>query len=58
MTKALKACVDIMQDRQLCVARELTKKFEDLSAAAAPANCFTITNASAQSEIVLVVSGV
>ena len=29
LTKALKACGDIMQDRQLCVARELTKKFEE-----------------------------
>ena len=29
LTKALKACIDIMQDRQLCVARELTKKFEE-----------------------------
>ena len=29
LTKTLKACVDIMQGRQLCVARELTKKFEE-----------------------------
>ena len=29
LTKTLKACIDIMQDRQLCVARELTKKFEE-----------------------------
>lgn len=29
LTKTLRACVDIMQDRQLCVARELTKKFEE-----------------------------
>ena len=29
LTKTLKACVDITQDRQLCVARELTKKFEE-----------------------------
>ena len=27
--KTLKACIDIMPDRQLCVARELTKKFEE-----------------------------
>ena len=27
--KTLKACADIMPDRQLCVARELTKKFEE-----------------------------
>jgi 16S rRNA (cytidine1402-2'-O)-methyltransferase len=29
LTKTLAACFDIMPDRQLCVARELTKKFEE-----------------------------
>ena len=29
LRKTLKACIDIMPDRQLCVARELTKKFEE-----------------------------
>jgi 16S rRNA (cytidine1402-2'-O)-methyltransferase len=29
LTKTFKACIDIMPDRQLCVARELTKKFEE-----------------------------
>ena len=29
LTKTLAACVNIMPDRQLCVARELTKKFEE-----------------------------
>ena len=29
LTKTLKALIDIMPDRQLCVARELTKKFEE-----------------------------
>src|SRR5205814_557242 len=29
ITKTLAACVTIMPDRQLCVARELTKKFEE-----------------------------
>ncbi len=29
LTKTLKACVDVMPARQLCVARELTKKFEE-----------------------------
>jgi 16S rRNA (cytidine1402-2'-O)-methyltransferase len=29
LTKSLKASIDIMQDRQLCVARELTKRFEE-----------------------------
>ena len=29
LTKTLKVCIDIMPDRPLCVARELTKKFEE-----------------------------
>jgi 16S rRNA (cytidine1402-2'-O)-methyltransferase len=29
LTKTLAACVDVMPDRQLCIARELTKKFEE-----------------------------
>src|SRR5437660_2793153 len=29
LTKTLAACIDIMPERQLCVARELTKKFEE-----------------------------
>jgi 16S rRNA (cytidine1402-2'-O)-methyltransferase len=29
LTKTLKASIDILQDRELCVARELTKKFEE-----------------------------
>jgi 16S rRNA (cytidine1402-2'-O)-methyltransferase len=29
LTKTLKASIDVFQDRQLCVARELTKKFEE-----------------------------
>jgi 16S rRNA (cytidine1402-2'-O)-methyltransferase len=29
LTKTLAACIDIMPDRQLCVGRELTKKFEE-----------------------------
>ena len=29
LAKTLKACMDIMPARQLCVARELTKKFEE-----------------------------
>src|SRR6202171_3776586 len=29
LTKTLKALIDIIPDRQLCVARELTKKFEE-----------------------------
>ena len=29
LIKTLKACAELLQDRQLCVARELTKKFEE-----------------------------
>ena len=29
LTKTLKACTEIMPDRKICVARELTKKFEE-----------------------------
>jgi len=29
LTKTLTAAIDILRDRQLCVARELTKKFEE-----------------------------
>src|SRR5436853_2634929 len=29
LTRTLKTCGDVMSDRQLCVARELTKKFEE-----------------------------
>jgi 16S rRNA (cytidine1402-2'-O)-methyltransferase len=29
LTKTLHACIDLIPDRQLCVARELTKKFEE-----------------------------
>jgi len=29
LTKTLAACIAVMPDRQLCIARELTKKFEE-----------------------------
>jgi 16S rRNA (cytidine1402-2'-O)-methyltransferase len=35
LIKTLAACVNIMPDRQLCVARELTKKFEEFRRGAA-----------------------
>src|ERR1700730_16427219 len=35
LTKTLAACIDILPDRQLCVARELTKKFEEFRRGAA-----------------------
>src|SRR3979411_20760 len=36
LTKTLKACIDIMPDRELCVARELTKKFDEFPPGTAP----------------------
>src|SRR6266403_4807719 len=35
LTKTLAVCIGIMPDRQLCVARELTKKFEEFRRGAA-----------------------
>src|SRR5207247_9526019 len=35
LTKTLAACIDIIPERQLCVARELTKKFEEFRRGAA-----------------------
>src|SRR6266513_2759594 len=36
LTKTLKALIDIIPDRQVCVARELTKKFEEFRRGTAP----------------------
>ena len=35
LTKTLTACINIMPDRHLCIARELTKKFEEFRRATA-----------------------
>jgi 16S rRNA (cytidine1402-2'-O)-methyltransferase len=57
LTKTLKACTEIMPDRQICVARELTKKFEEFRRET-PAELLAHYEASPpKGEIVLVISG-
>jgi 16S rRNA (cytidine1402-2'-O)-methyltransferase len=57
LTKALAACVDVMPDRQLCVARELTKKFEEFRRGTANELVAHYEAHPAKGEIVLVISG-
>jgi 16S rRNA (cytidine1402-2'-O)-methyltransferase len=57
LTKTLAACVDIMPDRQLCVARELTKKFEEFRHAGASELLEYYQTHRPKGEIVLVISG-
>src|SRR6266404_2396999 len=57
LTKTLKACIDVVPDRQLCVARELTKKFEEFRRGT-PAELLIHYEAHPpKGEIVLVISG-
>jgi len=57
LTKTLKAWVDVVPDRQLCVARELTKKFEEFRLGT-PAELLIHYEAHPpKGEIVLVISG-
>ena len=56
LTKTLNACIDIMQDRQLCIARELTKKFEEFRRGTARELLAHYAKHPAKGEIVLVVS--
>ena len=57
LTKTLKTCGEIMPDRQLCVARELTKKFEEFRRGT-PAELLVHYEAHPpKGEIVLVISG-
>ncbi|MEY2530243.1 MAG: rRNA (cytidine1402-2-O)-methyltransferase [Verrucomicrobiota bacterium] len=56
LTKTLKACVDILQDRQLCVARELTKKFEEFRRGTAAELLAHYEARPPKGEIVLVIS--
>jgi 16S rRNA (cytidine1402-2'-O)-methyltransferase len=58
LTKTLKACSDVMPDRQLCVARELTKKFEEFRHGAASELLSHYEAHPPKGEIVLVVSSV
>jgi 16S rRNA (cytidine1402-2'-O)-methyltransferase len=56
LTKTLAACVDIMPDRHLCVARELTKKFEEFRRGTASELVVHYEAHPAKGEIVLVIS--
>jgi 16S rRNA (cytidine1402-2'-O)-methyltransferase len=57
LTKTLKACAEIMPDRQLCVARELTKKFEEFWRGTASELLTHYTAHPPKGEIVLLISG-
>jgi 16S rRNA (cytidine1402-2'-O)-methyltransferase len=57
LTKTLAVCVDIMPDRQLCVARELTKKFEEFRRGTAGELLAHYESHPPKGEIVLVISG-
>ncbi|HME88774.1 MAG TPA: 16S rRNA (cytidine(1402)-2'-O)-methyltransferase [Chthoniobacterales bacterium] len=57
LTKTLKTSIDILQDRQLCVARELTKKFEEFRRGTAAELLAHFEAHSPKGEIVLLVSG-
>jgi 16S rRNA (cytidine1402-2'-O)-methyltransferase len=56
LTKTLAACVDIVPDRQLCVARELTKKFEEFRRGTAGEVLAYYEAHPPKGEIVLVIS--
>ena len=57
LVKTLQACSAIMPDRQLCVARELTKKFEEFRRGTAAELLSHYQTHPAKGEIVLLVSG-
>jgi 16S rRNA (cytidine1402-2'-O)-methyltransferase len=57
LTKTLAACIDIIPERQLCVARELTKKFEEFRRGAASELLAHYQAHPPKGEIVLVMSG-
>jgi 16S rRNA (cytidine1402-2'-O)-methyltransferase len=57
LTKTLAACIDIMPDRQLCVARELTKKFEEFRRGSAAELLAHYDIHPPKGEIVLVIAG-
>ena len=56
LTKTLKASIDIMPDRQLCVARELTKKFEEFRRGTAAELLAHYEKHPPKGEIVLLIS--
>src|SRR4029453_5836220 len=57
LTKTLAACIEIMPDRQLCVARELTKKFEEFRRGLAGELLAHFQAHPPKGEIVLMISG-
>jgi 16S rRNA (cytidine1402-2'-O)-methyltransferase len=57
LTKTLAACCEIMPDRQLCVARELTKKFEEFRRGTASELLAHYNARPPKGEIVLVMPG-
>ena len=57
LSKTLAACVDVMPERQLCVARELTKKFEEFRRGTAGELLAHYEAHPPKGEIVLVISG-
>jgi 16S rRNA (cytidine1402-2'-O)-methyltransferase len=56
LTKTLKAAIDILRDRQLCVARELTKKFEEFRRGTAEELLGHYEKHPPKGEIVLIIS--
>ena len=56
LLKTLIAATDILKDRQLCVARELTKKFEEFRRGTAAELCAHFEAHAPKGEIVLLVS--
>jgi 16S rRNA (cytidine1402-2'-O)-methyltransferase len=56
LAKTLKVCVDIMPDRPLCVARELTKKFEEFRRGTAAELLARYEARPPKGEIVLLIS--
>jgi 16S rRNA (cytidine1402-2'-O)-methyltransferase len=57
LTKTLAACIEIMPDRQLCVARELTKKFEEFRRGTASELLTHYQAHPPKGEIVLMIAG-
>lgn len=57
LTKTLAACMAVMSDRQLCVARELTKKFEEFRRGTAGELLAHYQVHPPKGEIVVVISG-
>ena len=57
LTKTLAVCIDVMPERQLCVARELTKKFEEFRRGVASELLAHYQAHPPKGEIVLVIAG-